>query len=712
MLQNHLNILRESLRVVRYAPSLLAFGFVLLTATSPIAQQDSRAVRPEQRSGRLPQSPGRRSSEVARPIVAAGCQNEAHDAAHTVPGAESPLDEHMRGFCAMLPRGEATHTAVASGSWSSPNTWNGRRLPAADGKVLVPGGITVTVDREFTAPLFWIRVEGGLRFDAAANTAVTVDTLKIEHGGRLEIGTALRPIPAGITAQVIITARAGQPIDQTSDPFELGRGVIAHGIVEIHGAAKTPFVSVSQVPRVGTTSVVADQPPAGWLPGDALVFTANEYDQDETFKLVRVEGPMIVLDRPIRNSRALPAVEEAKGWSKPAFHLGNLTRNVQIRSATADAGDPKRQGHLMLMHRGGQKISWVGFYDLGRTTVRPVSDPTIQEGRRDAGVSPAAGITAENIRGRYSLHFHGAGPTAEASQVEGCVVQVKRGAGFKIGVANHSSNVIVRGCVSHNIDGSHFFTEEGDEIGEFTRNLAIHSVGSGSSHDEQPRDVDLKKDPALHQRRRLDAGHRGTGFWLNGGGVDVVDNVSSGQAHSGFNLWARPLNHRLTNTYVVRFPVANLRDRSWANAADSVSIDSVPIRFIGNITYVLGPGRWGGEAGFLFEYHGIATKSRFPNAPYSQMYDLLSWNAGGIKASYAGNFHLKNARVIGQFSRTDDVGARLGIQGSNGALIENLRVEGFLRGVTLPMRSVIRGGVLCDQQSAFPLGRIKTQSLI
>jgi G8 domain/K319L-like, PKD domain len=693
---NRFNSSRASLRDVRYAPALLALGFVVLTSALPVAQRDVRPGRPEGGQSRLAQPSGRndqrRSSELPRPMMTAGCQDASHDADHKGVGPAGGPDEQMRGFCSMFPRGEATHTAAASGPWSSPKTWNAGRLPAADAKVLVPEGVTVTVDRELSAPLSWIRVEGALRFDAGANTAVVVDTLKVEYGGRLEIGTAAKPIPAGLTAQVVIAARAGQPIDQSSDPFELSRGVIAQGIVEIHGAAKTPFVSVSEAPRMGTASIVADQPPAGWLPGDALVLTASEYDQDETFKLVRVEGTTIVLDHPIRNARALPAVETVKGWSNPAFHLGNLTRNVQIRSETASAGDPKRQGHVMLIHRGGHKISWVGFYDLGRTTVRPVTDPTIQDGRRDAGISAAAGITAENIRGRYSLHFHGAGPTVEASQVEGCVVQVKRGAGFKLGIANHSSNVIVRGCVSHNIDGSHYFTEEGDEIGEFSRNLAIHSVGSGTSHDEQPRDVDLKNDPALHQRRRLDVGHRGTGFWLNGGGVDVIDNVSAGQAHSGFNLWARPLNHRLANTYVVRFPVAYLRDRTWANSADSVPIENVPIRFNGNVAYVLGHARNGGEGGFIFEYHGIATKSRFPDAPYSELYNLLSWNAGGIKASYAGNFHLKNARVIGQSSRTEDVGARLGIQGSNGALIENLRVEGFPRGVTLPTRSIIKGG--------------------
>ena len=674
---------------------LLLFGTVTLTvapllgllAQRPATRSgaaDSRASSPAERVGQ-----GRRSS-LPRPVAGA-CPGEAHGANHGASDSAAVVDEHLFQFCAMLPRSEATHTAVASGDWSSPRTWDGR-LPQADARVLIPPGVTVTVDRELSAPLFSVRVEGLLRFSADANTALIVDTVKVEDGGRLEMGTAAKPIPAGVTARIIVKAHGGKPIDHNWDPLELSRGVVAHGIVEIHGATKTPFVAVSEMPRTGTPSIVVDQPPIGWTPGDILVLTATEYDQDETFKLVRVDGTRVTLDRPVRNPRILPEFERAPGWPAPKLHLGNFTRNVQISTDPAHAGDPKLQGHLMLMHRSGQKISWVGLYDLGRTTIKPVTDPAVRDGRRDAGVNPAAGLTAENVRGRYSLHFHGAGPTPDISRVEGCAIEVRRGAGFKIGVANHSSNVSVRGCVSHNIDGSHFFTEEGDEIGEFNGNLAVHSVGSGTDRDEQPRDVVLKQDPRLHQRRRLDAGHRGTGFWLNGGGVDVIDNVSAGQAHSGFHLWTRPLNFRITDTYAVRFPAANLRDRSWLSGTDSLTIDAVPIRFVGNTAYVLGRTKNRGEGGFLFELHGIGIKSRFPNAPYSQMHNLLSWNAGGIKTQYTGNLHLKNVRILGKFLRADDVGARLGAQGGNNDLIENLRVEGFPRGVTLPTQSTIKGG--------------------
>ena len=41
--------------------------------------------------------------------------------------------------------GTATITATTSGNWSSTNTWGGT-VPTNDARVLIPDGVTVTVD--------------------------------------------------------------------------------------------------------------------------------------------------------------------------------------------------------------------------------------------------------------------------------------------------------------------------------------------------------------------------------------------------------------------------------------------------------------------------------------------------------------------------------------------------------------------------------------
>ena len=637
----------------------------------------------------------RTSRRTVPPPVATHVPCSANAHADHDPSNSAFQTEHYWLFCRLLSERDATHTAVASGQWSNPATWGGR-IPDSGAKIAIPRGVSVTVDREVPSALFWVRVAGTLRFATDVNTGLTVDTLAIDESGRLEIGTAATPVQPGVTARIIINARDNAPIDHAWDPLELTRGLIATGTIEMHGAAKTPFASISSLPAVGSRSVILDAAPAGWRPGDELVLTATAYDQDETFRLERVNGTTIYLDRPIANARTFPVDANGRTIDGLKLHLANFTRNVHVRTATQNAGQPKLQGHVMLMHRGGGKLAWVGLHDLGRTLVAPVTDPILTGSERDAGVNPAVGIPEENVRGRYALHFHRAGPASAASVIEGCAITVRRLAGFKIGVGNHSSNVSVRRCVSHNVDGSHFFTEEGDELGDFTGNLAIHSLGSGFVTDPQPRDALLKNDPPLYHRRRLDVGHRGTGFWLNGGGVDVIDNIAAGQANAGFNLWTTPLNWRINDTYAVRFPVANLRDKSWAQGED-ISVEDVPSRFINNTVYAISNLRNRGEGSLIIAGHTMHTKSRFPNAPYSQIHGFLSWNAGGIGASYSGNLYLKDVRVIGSFSRSgsgrgDSVGIRLGTQGGNHGIVENATVIGFVEGVRLPSGSTLKGG--------------------
>src|SRR5688572_1071705 len=276
----------------------------------------------------------------------------------------SAVESHL--LPSLAPDAQATHKAVTSGQWSNPSTWGGA-VPGTDARIIVPTGVVVTVDKEFAVPWFWIRIDGLLKFATNVNTALSVDSVFVNHGGRLEIGTNLAPIQADKTARLIIRARNGLPIDQAWDPSELSRGLVAEGAVEIHGAPRTSWASVSATPAQGATTLILDAVPTGWRPGDTVVLTAPLYDQDETFSLVNVSGITATLNRPITYNRSVP-------YPGLALHVANLTRNAQIVSF--DAGNSKLQGHVMLMG-GGHEIHYGGFYDLGRTTIQPVTDPLI-----------------------------------------------------------------------------------------------------------------------------------------------------------------------------------------------------------------------------------------------------------------------------------------------------------------------------------------------
>jgi hypothetical protein len=104
----------------------------------------------------------------------------------------------------------------------------------------------VTYDGRSDAPLFTLRVDGGLAFATDADTRLVVDTMVVSPSGRLEIGTAENPIEADVKAEILIAGDGD--IDVAWDPSLLSRGVISHGEVEIHGAEKTAFLKVAAAP--------------------------------------------------------------------------------------------------------------------------------------------------------------------------------------------------------------------------------------------------------------------------------------------------------------------------------------------------------------------------------------------------------------------------------------------------------------------------------
>ena len=96
-----------------------------------------------------------------------------------------------------------TIRSVQNGSWSSPSTWSPARVPLPTDIVGISH--TVTYD-SMTGDVDAIGIASGgvLRFSAAQSTRLNVANLQVQPQGTLEIGTAANPIPANLTAEIII----------------------------------------------------------------------------------------------------------------------------------------------------------------------------------------------------------------------------------------------------------------------------------------------------------------------------------------------------------------------------------------------------------------------------------------------------------------------------------------------------------------------------
>lgn len=445
----------------------------------------------------------------------------------TSPGSMSPAmhAEHM-AILNLVPVAAATHVAVNNGSWFDPNTWANGQVPGAGAKVLIPQGVTVDYDGSSAASIFTVRVDGQLDFATDVDTFMEVDTFVVTSTGTLTIGTETDPVDPNVSA--VISFADNGAIDVAWDPMLFSRGLISQGAVDIHGSQKDTFLKVAADPMKGDTTLTLETAPSGWQVGDKIVLTGthlasigstpkdapiNVQTQDEELIITAINGNVITFDRPLTYDH-----EGARSDLKA--YVANYSRNIVFESEGGEGLPPSERGHVMFHMSDSVTVKYAEFTDLGRTDK---SIPSFD----------VAGLTQvdpdSNIRGRYSLHLHhtGVGDPAHPTIIEGNAVWGSPGWGF----VQHDSNALMSDNAAYDVFGAAFVAETGNEIGAWTHNIAIKSLGVNH----------LTKTGA--DVNAFDLGRTGTGFWFQGRLVDAVDNVAAGvPSGAGFTYFHRGLD--------------------------------------------------------------------------------------------------------------------------------------------------------------------------
>ena len=550
---------------------------------------------------------------------------------------------------------EATHVAVASGDWLSPDTWSGGVIPGSGSRVLIPENFSVEVSAELDSPLEWVRVNGVLRFADSQNTSLKLGTLVTAPGSLLQIGDSLNPINADVTARIVF-ADLG-PLDVSKDPLLLGRGAILHGTTSFHGARKTTKLAVERDPRQGDRELLLQEVPEGWQPGDRLVVAGTRPDAqgDEVVIVEAIEGNRVVIATPLSDDHITPR-DHLK------VHVANLSRNVILSSESKELD---RRGHVMFMHSRDVEVAYAAFNDLGRTDkLRPLDNPYFD----DEGFYVEG--TGGNAGGRYSLHFHrnGVKRNAPPAVVRGSVVSGNPGWGF----VNHSSYVDFIDNVAYDVVGAAFSTEAGNEIGSFQNNIAIRMHGTG----EEP----------ISRQEEGDFGHAGDGYWLQGPGVSVENNIAVGATGSGLILYAEPLFE--DGLGVTAFSSGNLPDPALAEGAESVPVSLAPLTlFRGNESY-------GSRLGAQIYYHRTLITIEEEQQgqaslvfPLSVVEDMDLWsNANGMMLNYTVDTQFSDISIIGPADGSGDIGLDAGSNFYNRGthLYDNLVIADYEIGFALP----------------------------
>lgn len=599
------------------------------------------------------------------------------------------MDPMTREHCkvmALVPICCATQTAIANGNWFSGSTWSSGNVPVAGENVYIPDDITITYNGSSNEAINWLRINGELKFSTNINTKLVVETIVVDTEGKLRMGTSANPVQSSYTCEVVFSDQG--PINTIWDPYKLSKGIIMQGEYESRGAFKTPYVEMNSGTSAGSNKLTLASIPEGWNVGDKLVIAGittgttgaidNENKQhDEVLIITAISGNEIYFQNMQDLSSVLLFNHTPPDGYGLKMHVSNLTRNVIFRTENWETVPFSERGHCMFMHTLNVDINNTLFLGCGRTNKGMlVTDPIVN----DMGDLISGG---GNPRGRYACHFHHGGPsdnTVTPANVYDCVVDGTPGWGF----VNHQSFVTMDHNVAYNFKGSAFVTEDGNEIGSMTYNMAVKGLFDNSGF--------IMTDRVLV----FDFGYDGTGYWLQSPNIDYAYNIAASCAGSGFFLFTE--HELLPDNKRYLIPTSTLLDHTIAGANESMYQAVIPLRSnVGSIVY-------NSSIGFSIWAHmtndddvgGFASNKYqdFTHDKHTVIEGFKFWAiyTTGFHLSYSSQVHFKSGLLLGdlenRFETVDAAAPSSGYAFYSGAgaggsnyIYENLQVEGWNKGI-------------------------------
>ncbi len=375
--------------------------------------------------------------------------------------------------------------SAGNGAWSEARTWKPERVPAAGDKVRVRSGHEVLYDVATEDVLPVLHVEGALVFDRDQDTELHVGVLMVgaeratagagvadvhdhdalpEHTAlaRLEIGTTNEPLPANVTARIVLHYVEGA--DKEEAPVLTCR---PGGRVDFHGAPMSrTWLDLGGDAKPGETTITLSAEVTGWAVGDEILVTGEEREgtrdgefTSETRRLTGIDGTRLTLERALEHVHS--------GTGRYRCEAANLSRNVVVESA-----DPEGvRGHTMIHRHGAGSISYARFAHLGK----------------------------EGVLGRYPIHFHLCRDSLRGSSVVGAAIVDSHNRWVTI---HNTQYMVVRDCVGFGSVGHGYFLEDGTEVyNVLDRNLGVQAY---------------RGKPLPEQALPFDPNEGGAFWWANG----------------------------------------------------------------------------------------------------------------------------------------------------------------------------------------------------
>lgn len=521
-----------------------------------------------------------------------------------------------------------TIQSTQNGNWSSASTWIPARVPQSGDIVLIDHNVSYD-SLTGNATVIGIEATGALRFKTNQNTTLKVGTLLVMPNGTLEVGTSSAPIAGNVTAEIIIK---DQPIDLTNngvgvyDPEQYGTGIlVVDGTWTMHGATKSStFVRLTEEPLVGSTTLELSVSGGGWNIGDRLILPDtrhlnsgklkdNKYIpewEELTVASMSGNGKTLTLTDPLQFNHF--GARDGDDHLDFLPHIGNLTRNIIIRSENPNG----TRGHTQVHHKANIDIRYAAFKELGRTKNEHIDNTTFDSSGNvtHVGTNQIARypIHTHHLRGPLPTPSNGHQFTLIGNAVDGGTTAHNQ----KWGITIHGSHYgLIRENIVYNMAGSGIAFEDGSEsYNVLEENFVMRIIGTGTRPDASCNAV------------KIDCGMEGTGYWFRGPNNYVRNNVTTSTHNQfGYNIFIKFMGERNIPAYKGADP------NHGGSESQTVHMSAMPLlEFSGNEAY--GTSQGGIEYWFL----GLtgADADGLKDVDRSYISDFVAWHTATGLSGY------------------------------------------------------------------------------
>jgi PKD repeat protein len=563
---------------------------------------------------------------------------------------------------------QPTIVSVKSGNWSDPTVWSLGRLPTAGDIVDINPGTTITYDVNDvngTAAMNTLEIQptATLTFRTDINTQIVVGNFLVLQGGNLIVGTAANPIAANVVANINL---GNQALNATTDPNQFGDGLIVLGNVTMHGAIKTPFVTLAQEVHAGDTVLHLATPVSGWQPGDDPILPDSRqlhYAGDNswytpewervTVQSVSADGLTVYLAAPVKYDHL--GVRDLSGALRYLPQVVNDSRNIMVQSENMTG----TRGYTLFTDRANVDIEYTGFCELGRT------------------INASTGST--NIADRYAMTMLDLiGPTTPQANGYQFTLIGNEVDNDGDGNANNPSNIqwglalnnsfygLIQSNTVWSVAGVGMGVEDlASSYNRFDGNFAGNVTGTAG---------------------RTQGVLSGSGLWFRNPNNYITNNIATDINPLGPGVYSYGFQINATQAGNTTIPISQGADPSVAGQSKQINVNDTPIiQFSNNEVYGATP------SGMTLWSIGTFGDNFYSNAQLSVIKDFVAWDIG-TRAFYGypmNNVTIDGAVILGNASLISNgydfsQGINFDDYMTRNLVIQNSDVEGMATGIRAP----------------------------